>query len=242
MRCRRPCNTPANIFHSSEQTVLNEKLEILHVYIFIYFLKKKNTPVSMLCLPRGSSNSSPWPSLLNFPLYNLLNSRISMVTRARYRYASNILYIFAEEMQTQSHSCTTAQSNRTQLSPVLATAEATKVIAGTNPGDGRGDASSLHLLALGKRYHIATPRGCKHLAQLQKPLDPLFWPYPLNMHQYLQLRNHHGLAWPTPNIQIFLPVLFLVCVRISTHTHIVSVVGLQVGIAMLNSDFKKSNN
>lgn len=79
-------------------------------FTFFFFLRK-NPPVSMPCLPRGSSNSSPWPPLLNFPLYNLLNSRISMVTRARYWYASNILYIFAGEMQTQSRSCTTARSN-----------------------------------------------------------------------------------------------------------------------------------
>lgn len=76
---------PLQTFSTSQsrKSAVNEKLEMSHAHMF-FFKKKTNPPVSLLCLPRGSSNSSPWPSLLNFPLYNLLNSRISTVTTACY--------------------------------------------------------------------------------------------------------------------------------------------------------------
>lgn len=70
-KCGRICNAPVSIFHFSEHEVSSE-----------WKTRNPNPPVSVLCLPRGSSNSSPWPSLLSFPLYNLLNSGISMATTA----------------------------------------------------------------------------------------------------------------------------------------------------------------
>lgn len=81
--CKRNVAGSANIFHISEQKVCSE-WKIRNVTCLRGFFSKKNpnSPVSLLCLPRGSSNSSPWPSLLSFALYNLLTSKISMVTTA----------------------------------------------------------------------------------------------------------------------------------------------------------------
>lgn len=69
----------------------------LGLFCLRVFKVKKIAPLSISPLPRGSSNSFLWLFLLNFPLYNLLNSRIPMVTTAHCWYSSNIPYIFAGE-------------------------------------------------------------------------------------------------------------------------------------------------
>lgn len=78
--------TSPQIFSTSRSglSAMTEKLPISHAYVFLFCFKAKITPLSISRLPRGSSNSFLWPSLLNFPLFNLLNKQISMDTAARY--------------------------------------------------------------------------------------------------------------------------------------------------------------
>lgn len=185
--------TSPQIFSTSRRglSAMTEKSPISHAYVFLFCFKAKITPLSISRLPRGSSNSFLWPSLLNFPLFNLLNKQISMDTAACYWYASGIPHIFAGEPRTGTPQwgCPTAAANFGRDWP--------------QPG-------AMAEMALGpcfsRRCHTAIWHGFKHLALPWEPLAPCPFHTP-----------QHRAAWPDPNLQIFLWVWFL-CAKTKHHT------------------------
>lgn len=152
---------PLQVFSTSQsiKSAVKEKLEMSHAYMFALKKTQPNSSVSLLCLPRGSSNSSLWPSLLSFPLYNLVNSRISMVTTAVDRTQAHCAFLLMQHRHVCS-GCSWDPQGALLRAPGGCQA----------PTQARGDGEKVLcpcFSLLWDRNDVATSCGFKHLARPQ---------------------------------------------------------------------------